>query len=440
MTSLTQTDPPGTAPAPGAASSQRLMSVDALRGFDMFWIIGADALVSALNEMSQTGPTKFLAYELDHADWQGFHFYDLIFPLFVFIAGVSLVFSLSKAIERAGRAQALKRVLWRSLLLFLVGIFYSGGLTHRWPDIRLMGVLNRIALAYGLAGLLFCFLKPRALAGICAALLAGYWALMTFVPIRDVQLTRAHIAELAVQSGDQQTAAYYRNPDSPNPSAVKGSPEWAAAQRFFYATTNRVTGKFDKGLNLSDHLDFQCLPGRKYDTFFDPEGFLSTIPAVATCLLGVLAGLLLRSQRVPDRRKVVWLMGAGLAAAAAGWLWGLQFPVVKKIWTSSYVLVAGGYSAMLLGLFYLVVDVWQARAWCRPFVWMGMNSITIYLAGNILDDFRPVVLRLAGGDVRSFLDQHLAQGLGDLLVTLLGLLLAFWFVRFLYKRKIFLRL
>ncbi len=440
MTTSADTPPADLKPAESPAPGQRLMAVDALRGFDMFWIIGADSLVYALNRMSRTRPTTFLADQLEHAEWQGFHFYDLIFPLFVFIVGVSLVFSLTKALERAGRAEALGRVFRRGVLLFLLGLFYSGGLTSRWPDLRLMGVLNRIALAYFFAGLLFCFFKPRALAAICAGLLVGYWALMTFVPIRDIQLTRTNIARLADQAGDTQTAAYFSDKDSPNPSAVKGSPAWAAAEKMFYATTNRVTGKFDKGLNLSDHVDFQYLPGRKYDTFFDPEGFLSTIPAVATCLLGVFAGLLLKSQSVPDTRKVAWLVGLGVLSAVLGWLWGLQFPVIKKIWTSSYVLVSGGYSAILLGLFYLVVEVWQKRTWCQPFVWIGMNSITIYLASNIIGGFRRPAARLVGGDVKSFFDERFAPGLGDLIISVVGLLLAFWLVRLLYRRKVFLRL
>src|SRR5438067_9522610 len=192
----------------------RLMSVDALRGFDMFWIIGADSLVYALNRMSRSGPTGFLADQLEHADWAGFHFYDLIFPLFVFIVGVSLVFSLTMTMETAGRAEALRRVFRRGILLFVIGIFYSGGFIDSWPAIRVMGVLNRIALAYFFAGLLFCFFKPRALAGICAGLLIGYWALMSFVPIRDIQLTRANMARLAEQSGDSETAAYFRSKDS----------------------------------------------------------------------------------------------------------------------------------------------------------------------------------------------------------------------------------
>lgn len=439
MSTTSEANLPEGAPVAGAAS-QRLMSVDALRGFDMFWIIGADSLVSALYQMSQNAPTRFLAGQLEHAAWEGFHFYDLIFPLFVFIVGVSLVFSLTKAIERVGRRAALKRVFARSLLLFVAGLFYSGGFTGRWPDLRLMGVLNRIALAYFFTGLLFCFCRPRALAGVCVSLLAAYWALLTFVPIRDIQLTRGNVAALAAAAGDEKTAAFFRSDDAPNPSGVRNSAEWAAAEKLFYATTNYVRGQFGKGLNLADHFDFQFLPGRKYDTFFDPEGYLSTAPAVATCLLGVFAGLLLRNRAVSERRKVLCLVGLGAVAAAAGWLWGLQFPVIKKIWTSSYVLVAGGYSAMVLGVFYLVVDVWQARRWCQPFVWLGMNSITIYLAGNVLDDFRGVALRLAGGDVAYYLNEHVARGLGELLISLVSLVVAFAIVRFLHRRKIFLRL
>jgi len=430
------------------------MSVDALRGFDMFWIIGADALVNALGRIADglhgnlsedQGSllyrfVKFLADQLEHAEWAGFHFYDLIFPLFVFIVGVSIVFSLTKNIEQGGRSAAVKRVLRRGLLLFIVALFYSGGFLHPWPDIRLLGVLNRIALAYTFAGLLFIIFKPRALVAVCAGLLVGYWALMTFVPVRDIVLTRANIARIAEDAGDKKIADYYRNEASPNPSEVKGSPYWAAAEKYFYATTNYVTGKFDKGYNLADHIDFQFLPGKKYDTFFDPEGFLSTLPAIATCLLGVFAGLLLVSQSASDWKKFSLLLVAGLIAIILGRLWALQFPVIKKIWTSSYILVAGGYSAILLGMFYLVVDVLKFQRWCQPFVWIGMNSITIYLTNNIIGGFRRPAARLVGGDIQAFLDARVTKGFGDLAITIAGLLLAFWFVRFLYKRKIFLRL
>jgi predicted acyltransferase len=447
---MTADTPPATSPPP-----QRLMSLDALRGFDMFWIIGANSLVYAFSKIADgmhdkatdSGSflyrfVKFLADQLEHASWEGFHFYDLIFPLFVFMVGASIVFSLTRLMEREGRAGAIKRVIRRGVLLFLVGIFYSGGFSSQWPDMRLMGVLNRIALAYLFGGLLFCCFKPRALVTISAGLLIGYWALMTFTPIRDLQLTRANIARVAEQSGDEKAAAYFRNSNSPNPSTVKNSPAWSAAQSLFNATTNRVTGKFDKGYNVSDHFDFQYLPGMKYDTFFDPEGMLSTIPAIATCLLGIFAGLLLQNPALPEIRKVSLLLGSGAIAAVAGWLWNFQFPVVKKIWTSSYVLVAGGYSAILMGLFYLIVDVWKKQTWCQPFVWIGMNSITIYLAANILGSggFRRLSTRLVGGDIKTFFDTRVTDGFGDLVVALVGLALAIWFVRFLYKRKIFLRI
>jgi predicted acyltransferase len=398
-----------------ASISSRLKSVDALRGFDMFWIIGADSLFYALHDMSQNSVTGFLATQLDHADWQGFHFYDLIFPLFVFIAGVSLTFSLGKTIAQAGRGEALKRVFRRGVLLFTLGIFYNGGLSHPWPDIRLMGVLGRIALAYFFAGLLFCFFQPRALVAICAALLVGYWALMTFVPFPDVR-------------------------PMPGAGIIAKEKGFDNISQLDMASTNYLRGVFIKGVNLSNYLDQKYLPGRKYDGTWDPEGILSTLPAVATCLLGVFAGLLLKSQNVAERRKVAWLLAFGVTGVAAGWLWGIQFPVIKKIWTSSYVLAAGGYSAILLGVFYQIVDVWKWQLWCQPFVWLGMNSITLYLTADILDGFANPATRLAGGDIKNLFNLHVANGSGELVISIVGLLLAFWFARFLYQRKIFLRL
>lgn len=416
------------------------MSLDALRGFDMFWIISAESLVEALHKLTPNRGVALVADQLEHVEWAGFHFEDLIFPLFVFIAGASLVFSLTKAIERAGRAAALSRLLSRGVLLFIVALFYSGGFTHDWPNIRLLGVLNRIALAYTAAGLLFCFFKPRALAVICATLLVGYWGIMRYVPIRDIQLTSGNLAVLAEKAGDERAARFYQNPKSPNPSTLRDRTVWNSAEKLFYATTNHVTGRFEPGLNVSDHLDFQYLPGKKWDKFYDPEGYLSTLGAVATCLLGVLAGYLLRSQGPAPLQKAGWLVAAGAVSVVVGWLWNLEFPVVKKIWTSSFVLVAGGYSAMLLGAFYAVVDVWQFRAWCQPFVWMGMNSITIYLTNNILGGFSGVAARFVGGDVKSMLDARLGQGVGDLGVAIVEMLVAFWFVWYLHRRKVFIRL
>jgi predicted acyltransferase len=425
--------------------TQRLVSLDVLRGFDMFWILGADAFVGALNRLSHSRITGFLADQLDHAEWEGFRFYDLIFPLFVFIMGVSTVFSLTKIIAQEGRVAATKRVLLRGVLLFLIGIIYSQGFTNPWPDMRLMGVLNRIALCYLFGGLLFIWFNPRALIGFAAAILIGYWTMLNYLPIRDIKLEKSNLATLAETAGDTKLAAQFRaagNASPVNPSATNNSPVWIATQRMYSETTNLVTGKFEMGYNVVNHFDFEHLPARKYDIFWDPEGLLSTIPAIATGLFGIFAGLFIRHQSVPNTNKAIWLLGIGALSVATGFLWGTQFPVIKKLWTSSYVLVAGGYSAMLLGAFYWIVDVKQWRGWCGPFLWIGMNPITLYLASNFMGGggFQKLATRICGGSVKFFLNAHIATGFGDVVVCVVGVLLFIGFARFLYQRKIFLRL
>ncbi len=428
----------------GAVENQRLISLDALRGFDMFWILGADSLVVALNKLGHCAPTQFLANQLSHCDWQGVHFYDLIFPLFVFIMGVSTVFSLTRIIEKEGRGAALTRIVRRSVLLFVLALIYSGGFANPWPDLRLMGVLNRIALCYFFGGLLFCFLPPRALAAVTVALLLGYWGLLKYMPMRDIQMTPDALATLAVQQGKPQLAAQFRAIDdyTNNPSATKDSPIMVAARRMYLSTTNMVKGKYDMGYNVCNHFDFEHLRGRLYNSFWDPEGLLSTIPAIATGLFGIFAGLFLMSKSVPDERKVSWLVVMGIAGVILGFLWGTHFPVVKKIWTSSYVLVAGGYSAILLGVFYWIVDVKKWQLWCRPFVWVGMNPITLYMVSSLTggEGYRKMAARLAGGPVLDYLNTHIAQGFGNVVVSLVSIGLFFWLAGFMYRRKIFLRL
>jgi predicted acyltransferase len=362
------------------ATRTRLTSLDALRGFDMFWIVGGEEVVHALAQVSDSPVVAVLNEQMDHKPWAGFAFYDLIFPLFIFMVGASLVFSLSKMIATDGRPAAIRRLLRRSLFLYLLGIIYYGGLARPIDDIRLLGVLQRIALCYLLAGLAFCFLKTRGQVILCAGLLIGYWALMTFVPVPGVG-----------------------------------------------------AGNFAEGKNLANYLDSQYLPWRKWDGDHDPEGLLSTLPAVATCLLGVFAGTLLKSKMLPAR-KVLALAVGGLVLLAAGWLWHLQFPVIKKLWTSSFVLVAGGYSCLLLAAFYLVIDMWKWQIWARPFVWIGMNAITIYMAHNLIE-FDRVAQRLVGGPRNPFLGDYEPLA-GALVVVFLTVGLCY----FLYRRKIFLRL
>jgi len=400
-----------------AAPATRLTSLDALRGFDMFWILGADSIVYALHGMADNPITKFFYVQLDHAEWAGFHFYDLIFPMFVFIMGVSTVFSLEKIIAQEGRAAAVKRVLIRGVLLFIVALIYSGGFTNPWPDMRLMGVLNRIALCYTFGGLLFIFTNVRVMVAVAVALLLGYWALLEKVPFPDVR-PAGYTGVITKEAGFKTLADIN------------------------LASTNIIHGSYVQGVNLTDYIDQKYLPARKYDGTYDPEGYLSTMPALVTGLLGIFTGLFLRHSKFPEMKKVFILFGSGAASAMLGWLWGMEMPVIKKIWTSSYVLVAGGYSAMLLALFYFIVDIKKWQWWCQPFIWIGMNPITLYLTSNFLGGlgFEKLSRRLTGGPVKEFLDAHVAQGFGELFSALVGVLLFVCFARFLYKRKIFLRL
>ncbi len=345
---------PQTAPTPPSRPvAARLMSVDALRGFDMFWILGANSLVWALHQMAPTHATEFLNKQLDHATWAGLNFYDLIFPLFVFIVGVSLVFSLTKTIAQEGRRGAIKRIARRSLLLFALGIFYNGGFSHGWPDVRLMGVLQRIAIAYFFSALLFCFLKPRGLAVVCAGpaprLLGAARARAD--PGYRVERGESLQAGRAVgRSGHRAFAFEFL--DHPQPGKPGRREKDLLRHRDLHGG-----GNTSRGLNFANHFDFEFLPGRKYDTFYDPEGYLSNLPTIATCLMGVFAGLLLRDDRLPGMRKCQWLAVAGATCVIIGWIWGLELPVIKKIWTSSFAMVAAGYSALLLALFYFLIDL-----------------------------------------------------------------------------------
>lgn len=418
-------DVPAAAPAADPkAARPRLVSLDALRGFDMFWILGAGGMVLQIDEIvnhgvkpgERTGWVHALSEQFKHKAWEGMAFEDLIFPLFVFIAGVSIVFSITKEKELHGGWGVTWRVVRRAILLFVMGVFYSGGLSNPWPDVRVTGVLQRIGLCYLGASLAFCFLRVRGIVVTIVALLGGYWALMTFVPIPNLQLEKPIVEAAAKRLGANDISA------------------------ILAATTETVTGKYDHGLNLSNYLDARFLPGRKYDGgFFCPEGFLSTLPAVAGCLVGVLIGIFIRRPDVSDLKKVGWLAVFGVVSLLLGFLWGMQFPVVKKIWTSSYVLVISGYSALLLATFYLIVDVWKLRLWCQPFVWIGTNSITIYLLNNVMG-FSGIARRLVGGDVQQFFDKHVAEGVGKLVISAVAYLLMFALLRFMYQRKIFLRL
>jgi predicted acyltransferase len=367
--------------------TQRIMSVDALRGIDMFFIVGMEEVFEALSEMFPMSPS--LNDRLQHAPWAGFHFYDLIFPLFAFIIGVSLVFSLSKSVANAGKRGASGKILKRSLILFLLGILYYEGISGGVHHIRLLGVLQRLALCYCGAGLAFVWLSQpdrpyRKLVALTALLLVGYWAMLTFIPV----------------------------------------PGFGA-------------GDYAEGHNLTNWVDKMYLPLRRWDGDHDPEGLLSTVPAIASSLLGVFAGLLLKNRTIEPARKVRLLVVWGCVGVVGALLWNFQFPIIKKIWSSSFVLFTAGISSLLLALFYYVIDIKNHRDWCRPFVWIGMNAITIYLIAHFVN-LGHIANCFVGGEIRSGLE-NVHHGLGALVTALLALCFSFLICRFLYQRKIFLR-
>ena len=360
-------------------ATERLVSIDALRGFDMFWIVGGEALLKALAGWAGWPPMGRVEEQLEHAKWDGFHFIDLIFPLFLFIVGAVLPFSLGKLRERGAPGRAVYwRIARRAALLFALGVVYNGALRLDPHEFRLAGVLQRIAICYLFAALATLHLGPRGLAGLVAAILLGYWALLALVP-------------------------------APGSSA----------------------GDYSMAGSLVGHVDRLLLPGRLYYGYGDNEGILSTIPAVGTALIGVLAGHWLRSGASPWR-KVLGLATAGAVCLGAGSAWGRVMPVNKILWTSPYVLLAAGWSLLLLALFYAVVDVLRFRRWAFFFVVIGANAIAIYLAERIVDF----------GHIADFFLGGLAARAGSFgpVLTTAGVLAVEWLVLLhLYRNRIFLR-
>jgi predicted acyltransferase len=358
---------------------ERIFSVDVLRGFDMFWIIGGAGFVLALARLVGGPLQTVFERQLEHVEWEGFVFYDLIFPLFVFIIGMSVVFSLQRILASDGKKGAYRRLLRRFAILYLLGFLYYGGMEKGFENIRLIGVLQRLAFAYLFTGMLFIHFRLRGMLVAFFILLLGYWAWLSFVPVPGLGHT-----------------------------------------------------SFARGENWTNWFDARFLPLRKYFGAYESQGILSTIPTVGSGLLGVFASLLLLNRAIEARKKVLYFIGGGAVMVIAGYLWGLQFPIIKNIWTSSYVLVAGGYSFVLLGAFYLILDVWRIRWWATPFIWIGVNPIFIYLAVSVVN-FNDLATRFVGGEIAAIG----GEALGGFLLASVSLALRLLLVRFLYQRKIF---
>ncbi len=378
--------PDPSAPAGSTGSTPpggRLVSLDTLRGFNMFWIMGGAELFASVAKYLNLSWLNPISDNLtEHVKWEGFHYHDMIFPLFLFIMGVTFPFSMSRRLDGSStRGRLARRVILRAATLVFLGWVYYGlfelkGIEHQ----RMMGVLQRLGLAWGIAAMIALFTNIRGQAAAACTLLVGYWLAMRYLHVPG-----------------------------------------------FPAGTLTAEGNF---ANYVDRLLF--LPGQLYEKYGDPEGLFSTIPAIATALLGILAGHWLRTTNAPIK-KAQGLAIAGLACLALGHLWGLEFPVIKKIWTSSYVLVAGGWSLLLLAAFYWAIDV---RGWRRGtffFIVIGMNPITIYLGQRMIDFDKTAVFFFGG------MAKHLPS-LSAIITAASEFAIRWLFLLFLFRRKIFLRI
>ena len=362
--------------------SQRLYSLDALRGFDMFWIMGADEIFQTVAKATGSPFWSTIANQFTHPDWNGFHFYDLIFPLFLFIAGVATPYSVGRELEKGtARQKLLWRVVRRGLILVILGIIYNNGLQIRpLAEIRFPSVLGRIGLAYMFANIIYLYTKPRGQVTWFCTLLIGYWLLLLFNAAPGF-----HHGDLTMQG------------------------------------------------NFASYIDRSIIPGKLYLGIHDPEGLVSTIPAIGTGLLGILAGNLLRNSPLTQGSKAGRLALAGVIFIVLALAWNIVFPINKNLWTSSFVLLVGGISLLLLSGFYYVIDVLGYKRWAFFFTVIGMNSILIYMSGRFIN-----WQYMTNGFFR-WLGQLTGDPFNIVVMAICYVAVKWAFLYFMYRKKVFLR-
>jgi predicted acyltransferase len=374
----------------------RLLSLDALRGFDMFWIMSGEGIIHALAKATNWPVFLWMSGQLHHTVWNGITFYDMIFPLFLFIAGVAVPYSVHNKLmvanvnSASNLSDSVKRtvilnMLRRALILVLLGMIVNGLLKFNgYENTRFASVLGRIGLAWFFAGFIYlnCNFKGQLI--WFGVILLGYWAAMMLIPV----------------------------------------PGYGA-------------GNLTMAGSLESYIDRLLLPGRLHDKIHDPEGILSTIPAIGTAMLGIFTGqfLKLESAKWPMYKKGIALLIAGLVLIAIGYLWGISFPINKRLWTSSFVLFVGGWSLVLLSIFYLIIDVAGYRKWAFPFVLIGVNSIIIYLASEGGIDFTRTAQYVFGGLIQYATPVWQAV-YSAAAITIIQLCMLY----FLYRNKIFLKI
>jgi len=365
-----------------SGASGRLESLDALRGFDMLFIMGLAELIVSVCSMFPEGADCFLARNMEHVDWNGIRIMDTVFPTFLFIAGISFPYSLAKQKEqRKSNSAIILKIITRAIALILLGLIYNGLLRFDFQNLRCASVLARIGIAWMFAALFQLFFSRKTRVTIAISILVLYWLAMMFVP----------------QGGSI--------PEEP----------------------------FSFDGNLVGFIDRIILPGKMYEGTFDPEGLFSTIPAIVTAMLGMMTGEYVRSSDHSGGRKTLYMILASVAMLAIGLLWSTVFPINKKLWTSTFVLVAAAYALLLFSVFYFIIDVLGIRGWAMPLKVVGMNSITIYMAQSIIN-FNGISRFFFGGFARMFPD-----GWSECIMNAAYMLVCWLFLYFLYRKKTFLK-
>ncbi len=309
--------------SPMPKSTNRLLSLDVFRGMT----------IAAMILVNNPGSWSYVYGPLQHAKWHGVTPTDWIFPFFLFIMGVSIALAISRRKEAGtDRAAVIRKILWRSLIIFAIGLFLSGYPYFDLSTLRIPGVLQRIALVYCVTAIGFLYLNSRQMFFAGALCLVAYWALLALVPV----------------------------PGGLSPN-------------------------LEPSTNLGAWLDTTLLGGHLWSQsrVWDPEGLLSTLPAFATGISGILTGVWLRSAR-GQFEKVAGLMVAGALMLAGGLLWDMVFPINKQLWTSSYVLYTSGVALLVLGVLYWWVDVKERRRGALPFVVYGTNALIVYAVSGVL--------------------------------------------------------
>lgn len=363
--------------------SKRLCSLDALRGFDMIWIMGLGGLIEKFAKTKNTPFWNIVAYHFEHPYWDGFAFWDLIFPLFMFLVGVSSVYSLDKGLEKGKtRSQLVFKVAKRGLILILLGIVYNNGLELRpVSDIRFPSVLGKIGATYAFANIIYLYAGKRMQWVWFWGFLIGYWLLLKFT-----------------------SAPGYLPGDLTEPG------------------------------NFMSYIDRSVLPGKLSRGIHDTVGLVCTIPGISTVLLGIFAGRFLKYNPVTPSAKAKWLLVAGMISLALAFIWNLDFPFNKNLWSSSFVLITGGISLVLLSLFYYVIDVRGYQRWTLIFRVIGMNSILIYVSFIFID------WQYMTEGLFKWVEQLAGPPNGKYVMGLLNVALQWLFLYFLYKKKVFLRI